>query len=361
MAVYPAAASTVGVKARHSLARYRKYFILLLVGWTLAVVGSLAWSVRQMEDEVRSTSEQTARVLLEKDLLYREWSILHGGVYVSKSALTESAALAPGEPQEEREIRTGSGRILTLLNPATVSRQIFREQADSLGIRGHITSLNPLRQANLPDAWERQALERLTQAWQKKEPTTNEISSIEVYQGERCFRMIRPLFTVRTCFQCHEERGRIEGTLRGGISVTVPMSRFATPGESRNVALAHLGLWVIGLSGLGFSVRDLQRHTLARLSAEAERERVIGDLEKALAEVKTLSGLIPICASCKKIRDDQGYWTQIETYVQQHSNVKFSHSLCLDCLHKLYPQEAEQVRQRLTNPPDSSPGAGPPK
>ena len=59
----------------------------------------------------------------------------------------------------------------------------------------------------------------------------------------------------------------------------------------------------------------MQGHVQARQRAEAERERLIAELQQALANVKTLSGLIPICASCKKIRDDQGYWTQIETYL----------------------------------------------
>lgn len=60
-------------------------------------------------------------------------------------------------------------------------------------------------------------------------------------------------------------------------------------------------------------------------------------LEKALAEVKTLSGLLPICASCKKIRDDQGFWKQVEVYVGAHSEAEFSHSICPDCSKKLYP------------------------
>ena len=61
-------------------------------------------------------------------------------------------------------------------------------------------------------------------------------------------------------------------------------------------------------------------------------------LGKALAEVKTLSGLLPICASCKKIRDDQGYWSNIETYIRQHSDAQFSHGICPDCAVKLYPE-----------------------
>jgi hypothetical protein len=59
-------------------------------------------------------------------------------------------------------------------------------------------------------------------------------------------------------------------------------------------------------------------------------------LQKALSEIKTLSGLLPICASCKKIRDDKGYWNQIELYIRDHSEAEFSHSICPPCAEKLY-------------------------
>ncbi len=62
------------------------------------------------------------------------------------------------------------------------------------------------------------------------------------------------------------------------------------------------------------------------------------ELEDALANVKLLSGLIPICASCKKIRDDKGYWNQIESYIDEHSQAKFTHGMCPDCLKEEYPE-----------------------
>ena len=61
-------------------------------------------------------------------------------------------------------------------------------------------------------------------------------------------------------------------------------------------------------------------------------------LEVALSQIRTLSGLLPICAKCKKIRDDQGYWNQIETYIHDHSDAKFSHGICPECCKKLYPE-----------------------
>lgn len=75
-----------------------------------------------------------------------------------------------------------------------------------------------------------------------------------------------------------------------------------------------------------------------RKKAEEQKDRLVLELQKALSEVKTLSGLLPICSHCKKIRDDNGYWNQIEVYIHEHSDAKFSHGICQECLKKYYPK-----------------------
>jgi hypothetical protein len=72
--------------------------------------------------------------------------------------------------------------------------------------------------------------------------------------------------------------------------------------------------------------------------ADEEKSKTISELRKALVRVKTLSGLLPICASCKKVRDDQGYWNQIEAYIEAYSEAQFSHGICPECAEKLYPE-----------------------
>ncbi len=81
----------------------------------------------------------------------------------------------------------------------------------------------------------------------------------------------------------------------------------------------------------------ISRDITKRKQAEAERDRLIGELRDALSKVKMLSGLLPICASCKKIRDDSGYWNQIESFIHEHSEAEFSHGICPECMRKLYP------------------------
>jgi len=79
--------------------------------------------------------------------------------------------------------------------------------------------------------------------------------------------------------------------------------------------------------------KNITKRKLAEVALEKERDNLL----KALNEIKTLAGLLPICASCKKIRDDKGYWNQIESYISEHSKAEFSHGICPECAKELYP------------------------
>jgi PAS domain S-box-containing protein len=93
---------------------------------------------------------------------------------------------------------------------------------------------------------------------------------------------------------------------------------------------------IIGVSSIAYDITERKR-------VEAERTELIAHLNETLSKVKTLSGLLPICASCKKIRDDNGYWQKLETFVREHSGAEFSHSICPDCMRSLYPEFAAQL------------------
>jgi DNA-binding response OmpR family regulator len=77
-----------------------------------------------------------------------------------------------------------------------------------------------------------------------------------------------------------------------------------------------------------------------------ERKKLILELHEALANVRKLSGMLPICASCKKIRDDKGYWTQVETYIRAHSEAEFTHGICPECTEKLYPEIYNKILKK---------------
>lgn len=118
----------------------------------------------------------------------------------------------------------------------------------------------------------------------------------------------------------------------------------ALEGEARNYELLVEGRWlrshveplrdegetIRGVIGVGLDITE-------RVHAEEEREELIRDLREALDRVKTLSGLIPICVHCKSMRDDQGYWQQVDTFVSENSDAELSHGICPDCLQRLSP------------------------
>jgi PAS domain S-box-containing protein len=96
---------------------------------------------------------------------------------------------------------------------------------------------------------------------------------------------------------------------------------------------------VIGISAIERDVTALKRE-------EEERLKLISELTDALSSIKTLHGMLPICSSCKKIRDDDGYWQKIESYISERTQAEFTHGICPDCVRKLYPQFAASGRER---------------
>ncbi len=87
------------------------------------------------------------------------------------------------------------------------------------------------------------------------------------------------------------------------------------------------------------SVICISKEITDRINVEKEREKLIKELKEALADINTLSGLLPICAKCKKIRDDKGYWNSLEIYIETHSDASFSHGMCSECSDELYGRE----------------------
>ncbi len=87
----------------------------------------------------------------------------------------------------------------------------------------------------------------------------------------------------------------------------------------------------------------LSQHMANKISKAYEKERMITEkLEASIKEIKLLHGILPICASCKKIRDDKGYWDEVEAYIEKNSEAQFSHGICPDCIKKLYPEYSQE-------------------
>jgi PAS domain S-box-containing protein len=141
-------------------------------------------------------------------------------------------------------------------------------------------------------------------------------------------------------FMPPDEAKRMRDGFRRSVKSREPIWRLVNQNLNKGGALIWLetsSIPVFDSKGNLVGYRGIDRDITQRRKVEAERERLINQLQNALDEVKTLGGLLPICASCKKIRDDKGYWNQIEFYLKQHTDAEFSHSLCPKCAKKLYP------------------------
>ncbi len=135
--------------------------------------------------------------------------------------------------------------------------------------------------------------------------------------------------------------------LQKRISGEVTSSRYEFRGKTKNQTVIYIEAYGTrtvyqGQPAIIGTVLDISERKLA----EEERDLLIMDHLEALSRIKTLSGLLPICAACKRIRDDKGYWSQIETYISQHSDALFSHGICPDCAKNMYPKIFKEDKQK---------------
>ena len=225
-------------------------FISLALIWTLLLAIALFYNLNKQEQTVFSFAKSEADVLIQHMKAARHWNAAHGGVYME---ITEKEGPNPylKDPMNERDIQTPSGKKLTLVNPAYMTRLINEHFNASDKRVAHITSLKPVRPGNSPDQWESQALH----AFQKGIVEVSEISEIN---GLPYMRLMRPLMTKQECLQCHESQGYKLGDIRGGITASIPFSKHAAYISDIYLkdSLIYTLIWIFGLSGLFFAHRS---------------------------------------------------------------------------------------------------------
>lgn len=267
-----------------SLSHPKTYSLLLACGWTLVIVISLVASISVHQQEAVTIAQNVARAYIDKDILYRNWNALHGGIYVATgNGVTPNTFYPPS--LEERDVTTPSGRHLTLVNPAYMSRLIDEFAQKGHKVSGRISSLNPLRPENQADTWETSALLTFERGEQ-------EFSSFEKEKNIRYVRLMRPLVTEESCLPCHAHQGYKTGDIRGGISIRLPMTLF-DPASNKQVGLLWAGhgvMWLWGLAALYAGYTGLRRRTEERDLATEELQRLNAALEN-LATTDPLTGI----------------------------------------------------------------------
>lgn len=239
-----------GVKTEKEQYRVKRYTVILMAVWTVTLAVLLTWDLSTHERHALIEAQSMAKAIFHNDLEYRRWNASLGGVYVPVTEQTPPNPYLSHIP--DRDVTTTDGKHLTLMNPAYMTRQVH-ELMDEVegGLRGHITSLDPVQPENRADAWETEAL----RAFEQGKP---ELSSIETMpDGKLYFRYMRPMITEKRCLKCHGDQGYKVGDIRGGISVSVPILLKADGllGEATEAIVGHGLLWLIGLAGLIFGGR----------------------------------------------------------------------------------------------------------
>ena len=247
---------------RADLSRLHGGVVAGLLLWTALIVGSHAWDVRGLRRQGRQLARNEAAAGLKKDQAFRLWATSHGGVYVSPDERTPPNPYLAHIP--DRDVKTLSGKSLTLMNPAYMVRQMMAEYGQLYGARGRLTSLKVLNPANAPDEWERQSL----RAFAEGERESAEFTTIE---GEPYLRMMRPMITEKACLKCHAHQGYKEGDVRGGVSLAVPMGPYLDMTRHGIVRLivTHAAFWLVGVAGIGLAFRQGRRRIRERHEAGA--------------------------------------------------------------------------------------------
>lgn len=268
--------------ARH----LKKMSAMLVLLWVTAIALSLLWNWRHVQKTAMNIAQEEAGATYERDLVYRMWNAQHGGVYVPVTPET------PPNPHltdtKERDIQTPSGRQLTLMNPAYMTRQVHELGREEYGYRGHITSLNPIRPENAPDPWEKQALASFEQGAQ-------EAVTLEQFADGQYLRLMRPMFTQEACLKCHGAQGYQVGDVRGGISVSVPTTAYQAHAKDNFAAalLFHLLFGGLGLAGMILFIRFLFKHH----RREHQIKLAVQEAHHKLAEIMKASSELSIIAT----------------------------------------------------------------
>ena len=269
---------TPGTAALRRPIPYRPIIVAMMGFWTLAMILHVYGELTSGRDVLRRLAVATARTIIDRDILYREWNARSGGVYVPVNDTNQPNPYLANLP--ERDIVTSEGVRFTLVNPAYMTRQVHELSAPGSEVVGHLTSLRPINPNNAPDPWEKAVLERFRSA---DEDFSEEI----LIDGKPLMRMIRPFVVNEGCLRCHASQGYQLGEIRGGISVATPMEPLIEAYLSRQVrdVAGSALLWLLGMGLLASGFVWIHRSENARSREEEKTSSLYRAVEQSPASV----------------------------------------------------------------------------
>lgn len=247
-------------------------FIFFVSLWLGLNTISLVLQVNNAQDAAKKIAFAQGQLFFQHLVTMRHWNARHGGLYVP---ISEETLPNPYLKIPERDIVTTDGRRLTLVNPASMTRQLAELERNKSGIRFHITSLDPINADNKADAWETEAL----QLFEKGESVVMDIATMD---GEFFYRYMEPLTINEPCLRCHENHAI--GEIRGGISVSIPKAKILPYVEEQ---LSHIYLLHAGIATLGLMLL-IAFYTTQRLT---KKQLVRAKSKLHLAYIDSLTGL----------------------------------------------------------------------
>lgn len=250
---------------------------LPLLVWTQLIAASAWWNVHSVNAHTTEIAAQRGRDLFTMIQLTREWNASHVGIYAIRSELAQPNTLLR---TPNRDLETNDGLQLTMINAAYMTRQIS-ELARRHRFHFRMTSVDPLRQGNAPDAWERRALEAFAAG------TTERIELISSDTAS-IYRYMAPLKTEPECLGCHATQGHQLGDIIGGISFDIDATALIDSRNKRTLtaAVAHFAIWV-AVATLLVGSQIGMHHKIRRLTLDqASQARTIANKDRALKQAE---------------------------------------------------------------------------
>ncbi len=243
--------------------RLVSWFAMAALLWSGLIAGIAYWNFLHIHEQSLALASTEAIAHFNKDRAIRLWGTSHGGIYVPTSEATPPNPRLSHIP--ERDITTPSGKPLTLMNPASMIRQMMNEYEKLYGVKGKITAFPDklFYQGNMPDAWEIASM----QSFQKG---ANEVKEIVEINGLPHMRYMRPMFVEQGCLKCHGAQDYKIGDLIGGVGVAVSMQPYldSDQQEMKVHGFSFFLIWLVGLGVMAFTFFRAKHHARELFAAQ---------------------------------------------------------------------------------------------